>query len=368
MPLKSSIRRLWAPLLIVALLLLFGAVNTVAQEGQATLVIINFVGSEMVLTLDGQVYRVPGVDTAPEGGRLTLNLAPGRHNYSGQIPGGPGENGSVELAAGQTVVLGARLDRSGPVLGADDIVLEEPQDVLVFFEASLTPPPPTPQPEPVPLQPLPAGQGALVLVNYIGEDLNVDIGGTLYTVPANQRRQINLSPGRVSYSANAGRSGLNGTAVVTAGAYTGLGFTREATPQEPNYEVGEPAPTPVPLTMSVFPVPVGDGSGTGTSEGGAPAPAEAPPSPPAVTRPPANGNLNVINYIGETVTFTINNQAYAVAANSELALNLAPGEYTFTASIPKTAANGSLRLQADHTTRLSLSLNSGGEQMMLYIE
>ncbi len=368
MPFRSSIRRLWAPLLVVALLLWFGAVNTVAQEGQATLVIINFVGSEMVLTLDGQVYRVPGVDTAPEGGQLTLNLAPGRHTFSGHIPGGPGENVSVELAAGETVVLGARLERSGPVLGADDIVLEEPQDVLVFFEASLTPPSPPPQPEPIPLQPLPAGQGALVLVNYIGEELNVDIGGTLYTVPANQRRQINLSPGEVSYSANVGRSGLSATAMVTAGAYTGLGFTREAGPQEPDYEVGEPVPTPVPQAISVFPVPLGDEPEMGEPEGEAPAPAEAAPSPPTDTRPPGDGNLKVMNYIGETVTFTINNQVYAIAANDELALDLAPGEYTFTASIPKTAANSSLRLQADHTTRLSLSLSGGGEQMILYIE
>ena len=366
MALRLYKRGLWTTLWLIVISLMFARLRALAQGGQATLIMLNFVGSELVLTLDEQLYHVPGVDTAPEGGRLTVQLSPGRHSYSGHIPGGPGQNGSVELAAGQTVILGARLDRSGPVVSPAGIVLEPPQDTLVFFEAGLAPPAATATPTPSLLEPLSAGQGGLVLVNYIGEPLQVDIGGVLYTVPANQRRQINLAPGEVRYSASAGRSSLNGTAVATSGAYTGLGFSRELPAAEPDYRVGKPVPTPVPLALSVFPIPVMNGPEVETPA--APESPSSPATPSAGTIPAGQSGLEVVNYIGEAVTFTINNQMYTVAANSALSLNLPPGEYTFTASIPKAAENGSLRLQPGQMTRLSLALAEPGERVEVYVE
>jgi hypothetical protein len=180
-------------------------------------------------------------------------LGVGRHEYSGAIPGGPGSNGQVELAAGQTYVLGARLEMTPARVSQEGVVLEDPRSRLVFFEASLNPPA---SPSPVtmpPLQALPAGQGALVLDNYIGEELVVDIKGTVYHVPANGRLQVNLTPGEYAYSASAGVSGTNGSAQVKAGAYTGLGFSREPVPT-PTYEVGEPEPTVVVPKILVKPV------------------------------------------------------------------------------------------------------------------
>jgi hypothetical protein len=357
---------------------LVGVAATGAQDGQAKLVIINFVGGEMIFTLDETPYTVPGTDTVPDGGQLALALAPGRHKYSGHVPGSEGANGEVELVAGQTQVLGARLERSKPVVSPADVVLKEPRDMLLFFEASLTPSVQAPEPQPAPLQPLPVGQGALVFVNYIGEALVADIGGDLYTVPATGRLQVNLPPGEVSYSASAGFSGINGTAQVAAGDYTGLGFSREIPPEEPDYEVGEPVPTPVPLAISVFAVsledePVGEAPS-------APAPASAAASAAVSAAPLAadvrptsapggQGELSVVNYVGETLTFTIDNQTYPVAGDGGvLRIYLAPGEYTFTASTPQAGANGSLIVSEGAAARVSVALDVESGEMRVYVE
>jgi hypothetical protein len=355
---------MWA-LCVVLVLSLTGVAATSAQAGQAELVIINFVGAEMVFTLDGTPYTIPGTDTAPDGGRLTLTLAPGRHTYSGHVPGSEGTNGEVTLASGESQVLGTRLERTDPVISPADVVLEGPRDVLVFFEASLAPTAPELQPQPTPLRPSPAGQGALVFVNYIGEELIVDIGGTLDRVPANGRLQIDLPPGEVSYSASAGVSGINGTAQVTAGEYTGLGFSREMPPEEPDYEVGEPVPTPVPLNISVFPVPLED-------EPISQATSAAPDADEAETPTPVSadqGTLTVVNYVGETLTFTIDDQAHKVVGDGGyLTIDLSPGEYTFTASTPGAGKNGSLRITEGAATRVSVALDVQSGEMLVFVE
>jgi hypothetical protein len=321
----------------------------------------------MTFTLDGTQYTVPGAAAMPDGGRLTLNLSPGRHTYSAQVPDAEGINGEIVLSEGGTRVLGARLERTGPVVSPTDIVLEEPRDQLVFFEASLMPPAPTPASQPEPLQPLPPGQGALVFLNYIGEAVKVDIDGNVYTIPANGRSQINLPPGQVSFSASAGLSGTNGTAQVVVGEYTGLGLTRDIGPEEPDYDVGQLVPTPVPLQMHVLPVSLQDVPSSGAS----PTPATA--VSPAIDIMPApssqQGELALVNYIGDELTFTINNQAYLVSpSGGGLRLSLMAGEYTFTASIPQASTNGVLRVGAGQTTRVSVALNVQSGNIELYIE
>jgi len=238
--------------LLVAVLLGLSVISTYAQEGQAALIVLNYVGKEMSFTLDGAQYTVPPASNG-QPGQSNFELAPGKHEYSGGIPGGPGANGLVELAAGQRYVLGARLDTLPARLSPEGKVIEEPRDILVFFEASLQPAAPTPVVTRSPLQPLPAGMGALVFENYIGEELVVDLQGTVYRVPANGRLQVNLSPGEYSFSVSAGISGASLTAQVFAGQYTGLGFGREV-PPTPTYEVGKPAPTTVVPKILVVPV------------------------------------------------------------------------------------------------------------------
>jgi hypothetical protein len=206
-------------------------------------------------------------------------------------------------------------------------------------------------------------------VNYIGDELIVDIGGAMSTVLANSRLQIDLPPGEVSYSASAGVSGINGTVQVTAGDYTGLGFSREIPPEEDDYKVGKPVPTPVPLEISVFPVPLESES---VGQMAAPASQAAPET--GVTERPASvlaslGALNVVNYVGETLTFTIVNQAYTVGGNGgQLGINLAPGEYTFTASTPGTGTNGTLQIIEGAVTQVSVALDVGSGEMKVFVE
>jgi len=361
---------LWSSWIVLAIFLVSVAAIS-AQEGQAELLIVNFVGSEMTFDLDGTPHAVPGTDTVPEGGQLALTLTPGRHTYSAHVPGSEGANGEVELAAGQTQILGARLERSEPVISPTGLVLEEPRDTLVFFEASLTPSASATEPPPIPLQPLPNGQGALVFINYIGEALIVDVSGDLHTVPVNGRLQVNLPPGEVGYSASAGFSGTNGSAQVMAGGYTGLGFSREIPPEEPDYEAGEPVPTRIPLAMSVFSV-----SLEGEPISKVPSAAVATATPLAadsddtpVPAPTGQGVLGVANYIGETLTFTIDNQAYSVeGGGGTLAINLTPGEYSFTASTPQAGTNGSLIVTRGTTVQVSVALDVQSGQMKFYVE
>lgn len=357
--------RLWLSLcLTLGLSLASGTLVGAQEDGLSTLTIINFVGAEMTFTVDGTPYNVPGTDVVADGGKLTLTLAPGQHTYTAHIPGSDATNGDVELGAGQAQVLGARLERSQPAISPAGLVLEEPRDVLVLFEASLAPPaqPAPSQLTPI-LEPLSGDQGALVLVNYIGEGLTIDIDGSLYAVPAGEWLQINLPPGEVSYSASAGLSGTNGTVQVESGAHTGLGFTREIPQQEPDYEVGKAAPTPVLLKMSVFPVSLG---------------IEASPASPAVAAPAANdvpasgtvegAGLRVVNYIGQPLTFTIDNQAYSIeGSGAEVTFSLAPGDYTFTASTPGAATNGSLRVTTGAVNLVSVTLDIESGQVKVYV-
>jgi hypothetical protein len=358
---------MWALHIVLALSVL-GVSAVSAQGGQAELILINFVGTEMIFTLDDTPYVVLGTDTVPEGGELRLTLIPGRHTYSAHAPGSEGTNGDIELLIGQTQMLGARLERSSPVLSPAGLVLEKPQDVLVIFEATLTPPASPTAPKLDPLRPLPIGKGALVLVNYIGETLTVDIDGTLYTVPTNGRLQIDLPPGEVVYSVSAGLSGMNGTTHVTVNDYIGVGFKREILPEEADYEVGEPVPTPVPLEISDFPISlVGEPVGRAASASPEVAiPASEDDS--TVFTPPGQGELEVVNYIGEALTFTINSQTYLVAADGgTLTLNMAPGEYTFSASTPQTGMNGSIGVTEGEKTQVGIALDFESGRMEVYI-
>jgi hypothetical protein len=359
----------WAlPLLLIFSLISVAAAS--AQGGQTELIIVNYVGEPMTFTLDGTQYTVPGTNTMPGGGRSTFTLTPGQHAYSAQVPGADGTNGEIVLSAGQTQVLGARLERTGPVLSPTGEVLEKPKDQLVIFEASLTPSAPTSTPQPAPLQPLPSGEGALVLVNYIGETLTVNLNDQLYTVPANERLQVNLPPGQVTYSASAGFSGTNGTAQIVAGQYSGLGFSTEPVPQ-PTYDVGQPAPTPEHPKMNVFPVPL---ESVPVSQGSpSPTIVTTPAAPPQATGTPVSpsaseAELIVVNYIGETLTFTINNHQYQIAPDGgQLTLSLAPGAYTYTTSVPSASDNGSLDVTAGKTIQVGVALNVNNHQLELYI-
>jgi len=366
---------LWTALVVLALSLLSVATIS-AQGGQATLVVINYVGVPLTFTLDGQAYSVPGTEAAPTGGVVTFTLGPGQHNYSGEVPGGPGANGQVDLAAGQTYVIGARVDHIPEVISKEGVVLTPARDELVFFQASLTPGVPTATPTLAPLQPLPAGEGALVVTNYIGDELVVNLNGAVVRVPPGGRQQVNFTPGTVTYSASAGIPGTNGTVEVTAGQYTQLAFTLQilnATPTPMSTpKAGETVATPVTpkmyVAISVLSGPQVPPPAVTTPEATA-VPAATQPAAGATEGPPAGmADLTISNYIGQTLTFTINGVAYQMVANSELTITLPPGDHPFTAALPKATYNGSVVLDAGATRHIGVTSNPSYDAVYVNIQ
>jgi hypothetical protein len=364
---RINVKKLVVPILLsVVWLSLIGVTAISAQAtppaGGSTLVVINYAGDVLVFTLDGTVYNVPGINVTPGGGQMSFPLSAGRHLYSGLVPGRTGANGEVDLAPGQTYVLGARLETQPAVLSPTGVVLRKPFDMVVFFPASLTPAAPTPTPAPPALQPLPAGQGALVFVNYVGEELTVNINNTVYKAPADGQLQINLAPGQVNYTASVGPSFYNGTVSIQAGAYTGLSVTRDI-PVTPTYELGELKPTAVPLELHINPVSVsGEPVATATPAASAPAGGNAAPAPSGGT------TLTVVNWIGQPAIFTIDNKEYSLAANGgSAAIALTPGDYTFSASTPKGSTNGSLTVVSGASVQVSLAANPAGDQISAYV-
>jgi hypothetical protein len=357
---------IWTILVIFGLLLM-GTAAVSAQSDQAKLVVINYVGTELVFTLDGTDYRVPGTDVLPGGGQMEFSLTPGVHDYSGVVPGGPGANGQVDLAAGQTYVVGARVEQTPAVISSDGVVLQKPKDKLVLFEAAEIPGVSQVEPTMTSLQPIPADMGALVLDNYIGEELTVDIDGTIYTVPANGRLQIDLNPGEVTYTASVSTSSLNATAEVVVSEYTGLGFSRDY--EEPvEYKEGEPEPTPIPLDMYVDPVDLSGAAMAGT-EAGEEATEEVIGD--EVDMPAAKGvnGVTVINYTGKILTFTLLDKQYVIAEDVlETQIELGQGEYGYTAAVPAAAHNGSFVVDPGQMVRLSISMSEDGNALRVYFE
>jgi hypothetical protein len=82
-------------------------------------------------------------------------------------------------------------------------------------------------------QPAPAkaGMASIVWTNYVGggNELTVDVGGTLYKIPpeANNipgRLQIDVTPGTISYTASVPFGSVSRTVDVASGQVIGLGF------------------------------------------------------------------------------------------------------------------------------------------------
>jgi hypothetical protein len=130
---------------------------------------------------------------------------------------------------------------------------------------------------------------------------------------------------------------------------------------EDSCEVRE-APTPTP-TQEATPTPTQAPRPTDTV---APPPTNTPTAPPAPTPTfsptseprPGVGWVEVLNYCGSDMTFTIAGQMYTVGANSSQRIELSPGQYTYTASLGLGRygdINGSVTVQAGVVTKMPFS-------------
>jgi hypothetical protein len=379
-----KLHKIWVTWLVVALVLLtVGRAATVLAQGETgaeNFIFINYIGQEMTFDLDDVTYRISGTDTAPEGGRLALQLPVGEHKYAANIPGVAGSAGEFTITPGGYVAKAARLDKTGPAVDHRGILLEEPQDYVHVFDFD---PFATPVEETAvvdtwqPATPA-SGKASLVFVNYTGDELTVDLNGQLYRVPpaANTlpgRSQLEVDPGTYRYTASVPGGSLNDEVTVGPGQVMGLTISA-GLPPEREYEVGEAYDFLLPVTLELFNEDL-------TAQTGAPAPVETSAVETPATTPgsdvgaAATGQnevttlvegLRVKNYAGETLIFTINNQAYSIPDHDELTISLPPGSYNYTASRPFVATTGTVELQPNQEVELSVAINVAGDVLSVY--
>lgn len=375
---KKMVTMAFGVLAAVGLMFAFFGSQTQAQESVDNFVFINYIGQELFLDLDDVTYTVPGTDTVPDGGRLTLQLNPGEHKFAANVPGVIGKAGEFTLSPGGFIAKAARLDQTAPAIGPDGILLAKPKDIVDVFDfdpnvepAADTPPVDTWQPAVAA-----AGQGSIVWINYIGDELTVDLNGELFKVAPSAgdisgRLQIDVAPGDYTYTASVPGGSLNGPLNVAAGQVTGLSFT--GVREERKYDVGEKYDFLLPVTMTVAQEDL-TAQATAVIEPAAPvdtsspAPAEdAAPAEPVVNDAAAvEPGLLVKNYAGEALTFTIDGREYTIPNNDELTIDLPAGSYSFTASRPYVATTGTVELLPDQGVELSVAVNVAGDVLSVY--
>jgi hypothetical protein len=376
MPNKKSLLSLGL-LLIVALTLAGFPAITYAQQGssgQPNFAFVNYIGQEVILDLDDVTYTVPGTATAPNGGRLELQLAPGEHKYAANVPGvDTGSGGTFIIEPGGYVGKAARLEKTNARLDRDGNVLEGPKDYVFIFDFDPFAAPIAPAPVTDTWQPraAAAGQSSIAWTNYTGEELTVDLNGTIYKVPpaANNipgRLQIDVAPGLYRYTASVPNGSLNGELNAVAGQVTGLNISAKLQP-EPEFDIGEPSPLPLPvdLLLSQEDLTARAVPASGTSPAEVPASQDVP-APTNVQPAATSEGLRINNYAGETLIFTINNQAYLVPSDVTTTLPLPPGLYNFTASLPFVAANGTVDLMTNQGAELSIATNVNRDVLNVY--
>lgn len=363
-------------LVLVALAVAFPLVTRAEQGGNENFVFINYIGQEIILDLDDVTYVVPGTNTVPEGGRLALQLAEGWHKYAANVPGVPtGAAGEFEIMPAGIVTKAARLEQT-PIRVDKDVVIELPEDyVYVFdFDPFVTPEVKTPVVDT--WQPLIAapGQGSVVWINYVGTDeLTVDLAGEIYKVPPQVdnvpgRLQTDLSPGVYRYTVSVPGGSLNGEVTIIPDQVTGLNIFVEVTePKElDDYDLGDEYEDPTitvhlaeeDLTSQVSPTQPDSAPPVLPVTGGqvAPIPADSVGTP----------GLLIKNYAGDTLVFTINNQTYTIANNTEQTLDLPPGQHNYTASLPFVATTGTVDLVVVPNVELSIVLDVTDDVLIVF--
>lgn len=351
---------LWIVLVIAGLAVIFPTF-TYAGQGNENFIFVNYIGQEIVLDLDDATYIVPGTSVAPDGGRLMLQLAAGQHKYAANAPGVPtGSAGEFTIAPGDIVAKAARLEKTPYKLDAQGIVIAKPEDYVFIFDFN---------PMVVPVaattvidtwQPAAAasGKGSLVWINYYDNELTVDLAGQVYKVPPQTgnipgRLQIDSTPGLYRYTVSVPYASLNGEITAVAGQVLGMSLTADVAPLK-KFGIGDkydPAPditlhlAQEDLTGQVSSVQAETPPGVLPETGG-----ELVVAPPVETQ-----GLVLRNYAGDTLVFTINNQTYTIANNTEQTLDLPPGHYTYTASLPFVATNGAVDVVVGQGVVLSIA-------------
>ncbi len=358
--------------------------NVAAQQRTSeNFIFVNYIGQEIILDVDDVTYTVPGVDVAPEGGRLALTLDQGEHKFAANVPGAAiGSGGEFTITGDEIVAKAAHLQETGPVLDANGLVLEKPRDEVFVFDFD---PFAVAVEEPVIIdtwQPtVPAsGNGSLVWINHWGNDpLTVDIEGTLYSVEAGSneipgRLQLDFAPGTYRYTVSVPYGSVNGEVQIVAGEVAGIIIYADEIP-EPEFEIGEESPLPLAVPLRQSPTNLTDQVAE-TVEETTSSTTEADSAPltlpntgevlPDLEPIPSDDGVLLKNYAGGALVFTIDNETYVIDDHTDLQLNLTPGTYSYTASLPFVATTGIVDVVAGSPVELSIVLNVERDFLTIY--
>ncbi|MFN8457707.1 MAG: hypothetical protein U0401_24145 [Anaerolineae bacterium] len=212
--------------------------------------------------------------------------------------------------------------------------------------------------------PIHAQQGSntqpnFVFINYIGQEVVLDLDDVTYRVPGTAtspgggRFELTLAPGEHKYAANVPGvdTGSAGTFIITPGGYVGKAARLEKTNALLDREGNVlEKPKDYVFIFDVDPfVSAITATPTAVSDTWKPAPAA-----------PGQGSLAWTNYTGEELTIDLNGTLYKVppAANNiagHSQINVAPGLYRYTASVPNGSVNGEVNLVAGQVMGLTIS-------------
>lgn len=363
-------------IIMVGILGLFPATNYAGTDYNFYL--INYIGHPMHLSLNGQEYTIPGIDTMPDGGVLTLDLPTGMYRYTVHVPGVPvGNGGEFTLDGSNQFAMGARIEKTNPQT-ENGILIEKPKDYVYLFEVDpfATPTEPTPivdtwQPS------LPTvGQASLVWVNHWGSDeLTLDLNGQVYRVPPQTdiipgRLQFDLSPGIYRYSVSVPNGATNGEIELIQGQVVGFQVVVQREPIE--YDVGDDFHPLPPATVQVTTEDLTNRANLATAESLS-APDGAPSMLPMtgddvliLETIPSSTGIKIVNYTAETLLLTINHETMSIDPNSEQPLNLSLGDYSYTLSSPGKAVSGMVTVNEKESIQLSVAVNMESQQLAVY--
>jgi hypothetical protein len=219
-----KLKSLLSVLSVLMVVSLFGVANASAAS-QATVAVANVATSDMVFSWDGTNHSVPA------NSQIMLQVAAGTHTYKATVQGWPDAVGKLDLVDGETFSLANHLEKTGPVFDANGTVIDQVLFSPVWVEYLQN------DSTRLAAQPVPAGYGGLVLENYIGTQLTVNLGGdSTWIVPVQGRLQFDMPAGQYRLTVSGTQDGFsaayNAVAQVSGGQYTGLGFNRDLSQNE----------------------------------------------------------------------------------------------------------------------------------------
>jgi len=181
------------------------------SPGPSGVVVKNYWGHDMTFNINGTEYTIPA------NGQLPITLPPGDYTFSSNVQGDDqsDRSGEVLIAAGEKLDLS--FAATIPAYFASAETSGQPANPASQTPAATTGAGSTKTTQPATAQPAKTG---LMMKNFWGGDLTLNIGDTQYTVPMGGSSFIPLTPGDYTYSASVAdndQATQNGDVSIVAG-------------------------------------------------------------------------------------------------------------------------------------------------------